>query len=374
MTAGLRFRGRPVVVLTAILAIWVSVRVSLWQSPFAYPETPLNARTIDCGSLQAVEPVRRTLPLAAVGGETPAGAVRLVLSLLTLPSEGSTEPLPPLLGISTSHLTLPSTDADGRDHATLPATGLAGSLAEDSLFQAAEGSTVLAAPLPVPTTASPPNERRWSADAWLLVRDGLGGPVMTGQPSYGRSQTGRVLRYSLAPASPLRPSAYLRGSAAVAGPREQELAVGLSVRPVRALPLRLAVEGRLGESGGSAHVRPAAYAVTEVPPIAIASETRLEVYAQAGYVAGDFATAFVDGQARLERALMRSGGGAEVTAGAGVWGGAQEGSSRLDVGPSAAVSFRLGQARARLAADYRFRVAGEAAPASGPALTLSAGF
>lgn len=71
---------------------------------------------------------------------------------------------------------------------------------------------------------------------------------------------------------------------------------------------------------------------------------------------------------------MRSGGGAEVTAGAGVWGGAQEGSSRLDVGPSAAVSFRLGQARARLAADYRFRVAGEAAPASGPALTLSAGF
>src|SRR5690606_18731219 len=153
-------------------------------------------------------------------------------------------------------------------------------------------------------------------------------------------------RYSLAPASPLRPSAYLRGSAAVAGPQEQELAVGLSVRPVRALPLRLAVEGRLGESGGSAHVRPAAYAVTEVPPIAIASETRLEVYAQAGYVAGDFATAFVDGQARLERALMRSGGGAEVTAGAGVWGGAQEGSSRLDVGPSAAVSFRLGQARA----------------------------
>src|SRR5690606_36890337 len=114
---------------------------------------PLNARTTDRGSLQAVEPVRRTLPLATVAGATPADAARLVVSLLTLPSVDSTEPLPLLLGTSTSNLSLPPTDADGRDHATLPATGPAGSLAEDALFQVAEGSTVLAAPLPVPTTA-----------------------------------------------------------------------------------------------------------------------------------------------------------------------------------------------------------------------------
>src|SRR5690606_38732341 len=135
MTAGLRFRGRPVVVLTAILAIWVSVRVSLWQSPFAYPETPLIARTIDRGSRQTVEPARRTLPLAAVARATPADAVRLVVSLLSLPSTALSEPLPLLLGTSTSNVSLPPTDADGRDHATLPATGPAGSLAENSLFQ-----------------------------------------------------------------------------------------------------------------------------------------------------------------------------------------------------------------------------------------------
>ena len=58
----------------------------------------------------------------------------------------------------------------------------------------------------------------------------------------------------------------------------------------------------------------------------------------------------------------------------GAWGGAQDGASRLDIGPSAAVSFRLGEGRGRVAADYRIRVAGEAEPASGPALTLSAGF
>jgi hypothetical protein len=67
-------------------------------------------------------------------------------------------------------------------------------------------------------------------------------------------------------------------------------------------------------------------------------------------------------------------GEAEVSAGAGVWGGAQKGAARLDIGPTAAASFRLGESRGRVAADYRFRVAGEAEPRSGPALTLSAGF
>ncbi|MEP7223149.1 MAG: hypothetical protein ABI673_10855 [Novosphingobium sp.] len=56
-------------------------------------------------------------------------------------------------------------------------------------------------------------------------------------------------------------------------------------------------------------------------------------------------------------------------------GGAQRGASRVDVGPSAGIVLRLGDAAAaRLAMDWRFRVAGHAAPASGPAVTLSAGF
>jgi hypothetical protein len=57
-----------------------------------------------------------------------------------------------------------------------------------------------------------------------------------------------------------------------------------------------------------------------------------------------------------------------------VWGGAQKHAERLDVGPSVAASFRIGEANSRLALDYRFRVAGNAEPMSGPALTFSAGF
>jgi len=181
------------------------------------------------------------------------------------------------------------------------------------------------------------------------------------------------VRYGLAPASSHRPQAYLRASTALAGEREQEVALGLSARPFGFLPVRVAVEGRVGETDHGTRTRPAAYAVTELAPFRLPAGLRAEIYAQAGYVGGDFATAFADGQAQLERRLA-SRGGLEVSGGAGAWGGTQEDASRLDIGPAAIVSFRFGRGFGRIAADYRFRVAGNAEPASGPALTVSAGF
>jgi hypothetical protein len=137
--------------------------------------------------------------------------------------------------------------------------------------------------------------------------------------------------------------------------------------------VRVAVEGRVSETVAGTEFRPAAFAVTELPPIALPFGTRGEAYIEGGYVGGHFATAFVDGQARVDRPLLDVPG-AQLRIGAGAWGGAQEGAARLDVGPSASVAFRLGAAYGRLAADYRFRVAGDAGPSSGPALTVSAGF
>ena len=49
------------------------------------------------------------------------------------------------------------------------------------------------------------------------------------------------------------------------------------------------------------------------------------------------------------------------------------GESFLDAN-GATLAVPLGSGGGRLTADWRFRVAGNAAPASGPALTLSAGF
>ena len=63
-----------------------------------------------------------------------------------------------------------------------------------------------------------------------------------------------------------------------------------------------------------------------------------------------------------------------VALGGGVWGGAQQGAARLDIGPSLTVDLRLGAAPARIEADYRWRVAGNAEPGNGGVVTLSTGF
>ena len=140
------------------------------------------------------------------------------------------------------------------------------------------------------------------------------------------------------------------------------------------MPLRIAGEVRISNNGSYREVRPAAFAVTELPPVDLPLGLRAETYAQAGYVGGRFATAFVDGQARLDGLLASLGRDAVLRAGAGMWGGAQKDAARLDLGPSATAALRIGRARTRLALDYRLRVAGDAQPKSGPALTISAGF
>jgi hypothetical protein len=215
---------------------------------------------------------------------------------------------------------------------------------------------------------------RWSGDGWLLWRDGSAAAAAPGIAAYGRSQAGAVLRYRLASASPARPTAYARLSRTLEGSRQAEAAAGLSVRPLRGVPVRLAAEGRITDTAGRREIRPAAFAVTELAPIALPLDLRGEAYAQAGYVGGRDKTAFVDGQARVDHGIARLGEDEELRAGLAAWGGAQKGAARLDVGPSATLGFKLGETYSRLAVDYRLRVAGDAAPASGPAVTFSAGF
>ncbi|WP_147366916.1 hypothetical protein [Aurantiacibacter zhengii] len=215
--------------------------------------------------------------------------------------------------------------------------------------------------------------RRWSMDLWALWRDDTTTPITSGRPSYGRSQVGAVVRYRIDRGSGHAPRLYMRATRALDGASETDVALGASARPLASVPVRLAAEARLSETDAGTELRGAAFAVSELAPFALPAGFTAEAYVQGGYVTGEFATPFVDGQARVSRKLFGTDK-FRLTAGGGVWGGAQDDAQRLDVGPSAGVSFRMGQARGRLSADYRFRVAGDAEPASGPALTLTAGF
>jgi hypothetical protein len=219
-----------------------------------------------------------------------------------------------------------------------------------------------------------PAERRWSADAWLLLRSG-GGAVSAGRSvaTYGASQTGVVLRYRLWPGNAHRLTSYVRASAALNGSGEREAALGLSIRPIAGVPVFVAGEGRVSQLAGRVVVRPAVMAVTELPPLPLPAATRAEFYLQGGYVGGAGATPFVDGQLRIDRKVARIGP-VEMRAGGGAWGGAQRGAARLDLGPAVTLQASRGPAAMRLGVDWRFRLLGDAEPTSGPALTISAGF
>jgi hypothetical protein len=394
MREGAAFRGQPLLMLATLLVGWLGLRVALWEPPLEVP-TPMRPAQASLNPL-ALPPARQIeLPATSVPSSGPESVIPAPTAWAPLVPAVSA-PLAPTPGSDGIGEAIPAPADPLQPSAPLPSRAVIGhnllllaGLAQMELppalvvYVRGAGPTapgipaaapILAAAMPRPGRA---RASRWSADAWLLLRDDTTSPILSGRPSYGRSQAGAVIRYRLAPDSALRPQAYLRASAALAGAREREVAAGVSARPVAGLPLRLFAEARIGETSRGRLLRPAVYAVTEFPALALPLGLRGEAYAQGGYVGGDYATAFVDGQARVERALVRRGD-AELTAGAGLWGGAQEDAARLDIGPTAAVSFRLGPkssgARGRIAADYRFRVAGDAEPSSGPALTLSAGF
>jgi hypothetical protein len=89
----------------------------------------------------------------------------------------------------------------------------------------------------------------------------------------------------------------------------------------------------------------------------------LDLYAQGGVVGFKSRDLFFDGGATFTRSLWR-----KFSGGFGVWGGVQPGLYRVDAGPR--LSYEVGRG-IRLYADYRQRLAGEALPSSGPALTIA---
>ncbi|GAA4051422.1 hypothetical protein GCM10022213_24580 [Parerythrobacter jejuensis] len=140
-----------------------------------------------------------------------------------------------------------------------------------------------------------------------------------------------------------------------------------------AVPLAAHAELRVTHAGNDTFVRPSGFVATELPPKALPAGLRAEAYAQAGYVGGRFATGFADGQVRVDRSLAEFDLG-ELRAGAGAWGGAQKGAERVDIGPTASMQVEIAGMPARVAVDYRMRVAGNAVPGSGVALTVTTGF
>lgn len=226
-------------------------------------------------------------------------------------------------------------------------------------------------------------QRNWSLDGWALVRPPREGVYRVDDPgrglnpslapagSLGGSQAG--LRFTWRPMQQvgvhLRASTALmpqgRGGQAMAG---GEGALGVSVQPLRSIPVRLLAERRqrLGPALGGGRNAFAVLAEGGFYDRALPYGIRLDGYGQAGVVGLRSRDLFADGALAASYPIMP-----RLAIGGGMWGGTQPGLYRVDAGPR--LSYQLSpNLRAHL--DYRFRVVGNADPQSGPALTLAAGF
>ena len=203
---------------------------------------------------------------------------------------------------------------------------------------------------------------RWTLSAWVLVRDDRGSLALAPGGTLGGSQAGARLTYGIGGGVSLSGRAYLplRQTSAA------ELAPGIDWRPMSSLPLHLLAERRqrLGRDGRNAF----ALTLHGGAGRALTPRVRLDAYGQAGVVGLQRRDLFADGALRVARRI------GPVELGAGIWGAAQPGARRLDAGPSLSWRLPVRDANLRLQADWRFRLAGEAAPRSGPALTLAADF
>jgi hypothetical protein len=199
---------------------------------------------------------------------------------------------------------------------------------------------------------------RFSLSAWMLVRGDVS-PGLAAAGQLGGSQVGVRARFALAERVHL--------AARLSGPLQsrlgKEAAIAVDVRPFRAVPVTLTLERRIGlDRGGRDAFSMGAFGGFDRQ---VARGLRLDGYAQAGIVGLRRRDAYVDGSLRVARDVI-----GPVSAGAGLWGGAQPGAARLDVGPQ--LVLRTGGLR--LGAEWRQRVAGDARPDSGPVLSLGADF
>jgi hypothetical protein len=152
--------------------------------------------------------------------------------------------------------------------------------------------------------------------------------------------------------------------------RDREWAAGLSWRPLPTFPAQLSLERRFRPERPDAV---AAFVSGGRDGTSLPLGFALDGYGQAGFVTGKTGGGFADAQLHILKNIA-SDGHAKLAVGAGAWAGGQSDIMRVDIGPSVRANLKAGATSLRLDASWRFRIAGNARPGDGPAVTLSTSF
>jgi hypothetical protein len=312
-----------------------------------------------------IEPLEPVPPEMALADFTPASAP------YAAPARGpqvyyaagpSSSPLVPT-GLKGA---LPTTTRDPQFYSAIPPLDQwpVAQIAAVSMPLGRTATTVRAQSSPVLASRGPLD--RLQLSAWALLRAqqaGISGPqsLATGG-TLGGSQAGARLNYNFT----RQIAATVRTTSQV-GRRGGEIAAGVRIQPVSGIPVWFNAERRqrVGKYGGGRNAF-ALFVEGGVYDRPMPWQFSLDAYLQGGVVGFRHRDRFIDGGLTLTRPIYR-----QFSAGFGLWGAAQPGVYRVDAGPR--VSMRV-RNNVRVHVDWRQRLAGNAAPGSGPALTLAGDF
>lgn len=336
---------------------------------------------------------------AGATGET---VVRVVTQTVPAPVAGWTLPLAPAPGPAVPGLAAPGLAAPGP---ASPAAGPAATAPERTAHAVATagyaalkvGDRRQAAALLEEAARMAPNadgaaqwkadaqqlSKRWTVAGYVLSRSGSGGgDALAASPVLGGGQAGAAVGYLFNPYAPVRVSAFGRVSAAAAAnggldSETTEAALGLRVQPWRKVPLAFDVERRFALGAFSRDAWAARVSGGSAGETRLAGRRlKMDGYGEAGVIGFTGDPALYGGAQMWAGTPVVQLGQVAIDGGAGMWGAAQRDYgttvSRFDLGPSARFQVQPWPFKAQV--DYRVRAAGNAAPGSGPVITLSGEF
>ena len=368
---------------------WAGVRAwSLGALPgaelFQVETSEAKAPPIAATQFPAIEPMQPTAPLVPAGYEpatdaappVTAAPIRYVQGVVGVPVRMrpglvAVYRLPPPTRAADPPLRggrFASLDRDPGDYLQLPALdqGPLSLLTDASLPQR---SSVVARRQSLLAQAVPPLKPgidRLQLSSWALLRSqqaGIAGSQsLASGGQLGASQAGARLIYNYS-----RQLALTARASSEVGRRGGEVAAGVRVHPLVNIPVWLTAERRqqIGRYGGgrSAFALFLEGGVYQQP---LPWRFSLDGYLQGGVVGFKSRDLFVDGGFAVTRPVYK-----QFSAGFGLWGAAQPGLYRVDVGPRLTMQVRR---NVKVHLDWRQRLAGNARPGSGPALTLAGDF
>jgi hypothetical protein len=219
----------------------------------------------------------------------------------------------------------------------------------------------------------PPESKRAVVSFWTLWRNGPSQGTLTTNGQIGGSQSGvraRIPLSTLGSRTSLNISSRLSSPLTTAG--GMEASIGASIAINTKIPVELIVERRI-PIGGAGKQSWSLTGVSGFNAVQLPQKLQADGYLQTGIVGSRTRRPFIGGNIVVSKATDMNHPD-RLRLGLGLWGDAQAGLSRVDIGPE--ISFRAKSVGlpVRISAQWRFRVAGDANPPSGPAVVIGGDF